>query len=176
VARLRLQTEDGLPEVYLALRSAVDGVGRTWFQVRVPRRPNGTTGWAPAEALGPLHAVRTRLVVDRSRLRATLFRGGHPVWSARVAIGLPQSPTPSGRFYVRERLRSRNPFYGPLAFGTSAYSSLTDWPGGGVVGIHGTNQPELIPGRRSHGCVRLRNADVLRLGRLMPLGTPVLIR
>jgi len=31
--------------------------------------------------------------------------------------------------------------YGPVAFGTSAYARLSDWPGGGVVGIHGTNEP-----------------------------------
>jgi len=62
------------------------------------------------------------------------------------------------------------------AFGTSAYSpTLTDWPGGGVIGIHGTNQPQLVPGRPSHGCVRVRNPDMLRLSHLMPLGTPVWI-
>ena len=44
---------------------------------------------------------------------------------------------------------------------------------GGVVGVHGTDQPELIPGRPSHGCVRLRNGDVARLWRLVAIGTPV---
>ena len=79
---------------------------------------------------------------------------------------------------MREKLTDfGDPFYGPVAFGTSARSPiLTDWPGGGVVGIHGTDLPELIPGRVSHGCIRLRNADVRRLGRLMPLGTPITIR
>ena len=40
---------------------------------------------------------------------------------------------------------------------------MTDWPGGGIVGIHGTSQPGLIPGKISHGCVRLKNADILKL-------------
>jgi lipoprotein-anchoring transpeptidase ErfK/SrfK len=62
------------------------------------------------------------------------------------------------------------------AFGTSAYSVLSDWPGGGVVGIHGTNQPGLLPGRVSHGCIRVPNAKIARLARLMPIGTPVRIR
>ena len=66
--------------------------------------------------------------------------------------------------------------YGPWAFGTSAYSSLSDWPGGGVVGVHGTNQPGLLPGRPSHGCIRVRNGDITRLVKLMRIGTPVLIR
>jgi lipoprotein-anchoring transpeptidase ErfK/SrfK len=71
---------------------------------------------------------------------------------------------------------SAGSFYGPLAFITSATSdTLTDWPGGGVVGIHGTSVPGLIPGKISHGCVRLRNADILKLAKLMPVGTPVTV-
>jgi len=122
--------------------------------------------------------VRTALVVDRKRMRATLYRSGERVWRAAVGVGAPGMHTPAGRFYVRERLkvRRRGSLYGPLAFGTSAYSKLSDWPGGGVVGIHGTNRPDLIPGRPSHGCVRVRNRAIKRLARLMPIGTPVRIR
>jgi lipoprotein-anchoring transpeptidase ErfK/SrfK len=61
--------------------------------------------------------------------------------------------------------------------GTAAYSGvLTDWPGGGVIGIHGTNQPGLIPGRPSHGCIRMRNRDIKRLYALTPVGTPLRIK
>lgn len=175
IARLRMDTEDGFPEVYLALREAMGADARPWVQVRLPMRPNGRTGWVPRSALGSMHRVITQLRIDRSRLRATLYRAGRPVWSAPVGVGKSGSPTPGGRFYIRELFRPSGggSIYGPLAFGTSAYSILSDWPGGGVVGIHGTNQPGLIPGRPSHGCVRVRNADILRLGRLMPVGTPV---
>jgi hypothetical protein len=176
VARLRFLNEDGLPEIYLVLRRATFTTGATWLQVRLPMRPNGRAGWVPEGSLGPMHAVRTRLVVDRRRLRATLYRRGRPVWSSPVGIGKAGTPTPAGRFYIRDRLTSLSPFYGPFAFATSAYSRLSDWPGGGVVGIHGTTQPELIPGRPSHGCIRVPNAAIRRLARLMPLGTPVLIR
>jgi lipoprotein-anchoring transpeptidase ErfK/SrfK len=95
-----------------------------------------------------------------------------------VGIGAPGSPTPAGKFTVRSRLtRYASPFYGPVAFGTTARSAvLTDWPGGGYIGIHGTNAPELLPGRVSHGCIRLRNRDIVRLAALMPVGTPVTIR
>ena len=89
------------------------------------------------------------------------------------------TPTPAVDTYVRERIVPTDPsgIYGVFAFGLAAYSrTLTDWPGGGQIGIHGTNRPELLPGRVSHGCVRLRNADIVRLSRLMPLGTPVRIR
>jgi lipoprotein-anchoring transpeptidase ErfK/SrfK len=53
---------------------------------------------------------------------------------------------------------------------------LTDWPGGGYIGIHGTNMPELVPGRVSHGCIRMRNQDILKLSALMPIGTPLIVR
>jgi hypothetical protein len=172
VARLRWSTEDGRSEVYLALQRYGD-----WVQVRLPMRPNGRTGWVRRSALGRFHLVRTFLRVDQRHLRATLYRSGERIWSAPVGVGKRGTGTPSGHFYVRERIpvRAKGSLYGPLAFGTSAYSTLTDWPGGGVVGIHGTNEPRLIPGRPSHGCVRLRNGAILRLGRLMPVGTPVRI-
>ena len=178
IARLRYDTEDGMPEVYLALRRYVDADGRHWIELRLPMRPNGRTGWVRREALGGLNRVRTFMLIDRRRTRATLYRRGERIWSAPVGVGKPGTETPAGRFYVRERLRvrERGSLYGPLAFGTSAYSRLSEWPGGGVVGIHGTNQPGLIPGRPSHGCVRVRNRAIKRLGRLLPIGTPIRIR
>ena len=147
--------------------------GAIWVRVEVP----GATGWVRRAALGAYGVVQTRLVVDRRRLTATLLRAGRPVLHARIGIGRPGAPTPAGSFYVRDRLtRYASPTYGPVAFGTSATSpTLTDWPAGGFVGIHGTDRPDLVPGRVSHGCIRMRNADVLALARLMPVGTPLTI-
>jgi lipoprotein-anchoring transpeptidase ErfK/SrfK len=149
-----------------------------WQRVRLAVLPNGTTGWVPRSALGGSVFLDTRLVVDRHRFRATLFRDGVPVFSAAIGIGQPQWPTPAGDFYVRDVLtRYRSPFYGPVAFGISARSpTLSDWPGGGYIGIHGTDQPSLVPGAISHGCIRMRNADILRLAALMPVGTPITVR
>jgi lipoprotein-anchoring transpeptidase ErfK/SrfK len=117
-------------------------------------------------------------VIDRHKLRATLFKRGKKIWSSPVGVGKSSTPTPAGHFWIRERLSNLrgSPIYGPWAFGTAAYSRLSDWPGGGVVGIHGTNQPELIPGRPSHGCVRMPNRKIRQLKRLMPVGTPLLIK
>ena len=178
IARLHLLTEDGAAEVYIVLRRYLDGAKRTWLRVRVPRRPNGTTGWVLARALGPVHKLTTHLVIDRTHLVATLYKAGRAIWGSPVGVGKPSTPTPRGNFWIREKLVAlggSNPIYGPFALGTSAYSSLTDWPGGGVVGIHGTNQPQLIPGRPSHGCVRVPNPAIIRLYRLVPVGTPVTI-
>ncbi len=175
--RLHFVTEDGPFEVYPVLESLVDADGLTWLRIRLPMRPNGRTGWVPRNDLGPLRAVRTQLRVNRATLRATLYRDGRLIWSSLVGAGKASTPTPAGHFWIRSRLRGLNgdPAYGPYAFGTGAYSRLSDWPGGGVVGIHGTNEPQLIPGRPSHGCIRVPNPAIARLWRLMPIGTPVTI-
>jgi lipoprotein-anchoring transpeptidase ErfK/SrfK len=138
---------------------------------------DGVTGWVPRRALGGYATVTTRLDIDLQALKATLYRDGKRVLSAPVGVGAAGTPTPAGRFYIRDKLtRYRSPVYGPVAFGTSARSpTITDWPAGGYVGIHGTDRPDLLPGRVSHGCIRLRNADILRLARMMPVGTPLTI-
>jgi lipoprotein-anchoring transpeptidase ErfK/SrfK len=177
VAPLATTTPEGTTNIVLVLGRRADRAGRLWVRVALAALPNGRTGWVPRSALGGYGTVETRLVVDLRRLTATLLRRGRPVFHARVGVGRAQWPTPRGRFYVRNRLtRFAGPTYGPLAFGTSARSAhLTDWPDGGFIGIHGTDQPQLIPGRVSHGCIRMRNADIVALGRLMPIGTPLVI-
>jgi lipoprotein-anchoring transpeptidase ErfK/SrfK len=176
LARLRYQTEDGPPEVYPVLRSR-RVKGALWVQVRIPGRPNGRTGWVPREAVGPFEIVRTSLRVNRTTLRATLYKRGRKIWSSPIGVGKASTPTPAGRFWIRERLKNfgGNAAYGPWAFGTAAYSKLSEWPGGGVIGMHGTNEPGLIPGRPSHGCIRVPNAAIRRLAKLMPVGTPLRI-
>jgi lipoprotein-anchoring transpeptidase ErfK/SrfK len=147
-------------------------------RINLPVLPNGTTGWVPRAALGGYGYVATRLVVDLESFRVTLYRGHRAVFSADAGVGRASSPTPKGHFYIRDRVTDfNNPFYGPVAFGTSARSNtLTDWPGGGFIGIHGTNQPGLIPGAISHGCIRLANKDISELAKLMPVGTQVVVR
>jgi L,D-transpeptidase catalytic domain len=177
VTRLRLLT----PEKTTNLVQAIEGrrtASGVWVRVRLSILPNNSTGWVPRRTLGNWRTVRTHLLVDRRRLTLTLYRTGKPVFWARVGVGQPQSPTPAGQFYVRNMLYGFDaPVYGPVAFGTSARSPvLTDWPGGGFIGIHGTDEPGLLPGRVSHGCVRLRNDDMLRLARLLPVGTPMTVR
>lgn len=174
VGHLRFLTSDGQAQVYMALRSyTVAEV--TWISVQIPGRPNGVIGWVPASALGEMHVTHDYLRINREAFRATLYRGGRPIWSAPIGVGRRGLPTPPGHFYVTEKLRAiGGPFYGPYALATSAYApTLTDWPGGGVVGIHGTDEPQLIPGRPSHGCVRVRNPDIARLWPLVKVGTPI---
>jgi lipoprotein-anchoring transpeptidase ErfK/SrfK len=175
--RIRQYTPEGTLNVVQTLSGVVNQNGENWVRIRLPMLPNGRTGWVPRRTIGPYNDIWTHLVIDRKLFTATLYRKGRAIFTTRVGVGKPYWPTPAGEFYVRERLTGfSDPIYGPIAFGTNARSNvLTDWPGGGFIGIHGTNQPEILPGRVSHGCVRMPNAAVLRLARLMPLGTPVTI-
>jgi lipoprotein-anchoring transpeptidase ErfK/SrfK len=177
VTRISTLTPEFTPNLLLLLDGAYDDGGRVWVRVRLAILPNNSTGWIPRDALGPFRSVTTHMVVRRSAMQAVLYRDGRVVFRAHVGVGRSYWPTPHGEFYVRDRLAGfGDPFYGPLAFGLSARSAvLTDWPGGGFIGIHGTNEPQLLPGHVSHGCVRMRNPDILRLAPLLPLGTPVTI-
>ncbi len=177
ITRLRPRTPEGTGNIALALTGQINDQGDYWVRVRLPILPNGSTGWVPRTALGGFNRIWTRLVIDRALFTATLYRRGVAVFQTRVGVGKPYWPTPAGEFYVRERITGFSDLiYGPIAFGTNGRSSvLTDWPGGGFIGIHGTNQPGILPGRVSHGCVRMPNSAVRRLSRLMPLGTPVTI-
>jgi len=178
IETLGLKTPEGTSNLVPVLGRRQDRRGTLWLQVRAPALPDNVEGWVPRAALGGYTLVHTRLVIDLERFQATLFARGKPVFTAPIGVGKPDSPTPRGEFYIRNELRAyRSPFYGPIAFGTSARSRvLTDWPAGGFVGIHGTDRPDLLPGRVSHGCIRLRNADIVQLARLLPVGTPLTIR
>lgn len=181
VARVERTSAVDTPEVVLALSELRDADGRLWTRIRLPARSASRTGWVPRHDLGAYHIVTTAMRIDLRTLTATLDDGGRQVWRAPIATGSATDPTPTGRFYVRSRivpvedgLARPDGFYGAFAFGTSAYApNLSDWPGGGIVAIHGTNRPALIPGRVSRGCVRLSNTRIARLRKLMPLGTPV---
>jgi lipoprotein-anchoring transpeptidase ErfK/SrfK len=177
VAKLGRWTPEGTSNLLLTLAGERTRRG-VWIKVRLPVLPANRTGWVPRKSLSDWKELRTRLVVDRRSLTATLFRRGKVVFRAPVGVGQAHWPTPRGEFFIRNQLYGfGNPAYGPIAFGTSARSAvLTDWPGGGFIGIHGTNQPHLLPGRVSHGCIRMKNPHILRLAGLMPVGTPLTVR
>ena len=174
VGRITMRTFIGSRDVVVVL-----GRWKSWSRVRYARL-GAQVGWVPTRTLWPSSSVRTRIVVDLRARRLRAYDEGRLRLSVRVAVGAAASPTPRGRFFLRERVRvidSASSPYGPLALGLSAFSRYrTDWLGGGQVAIHGTNEPSLIGRRVSNGCVRLRNEDVQRLDRLVGVGTPVLVR
>lgn len=177
VTRLAAVTSDWTQNLVLVIGGIDLDPKHTWYEVRLPILPNNSTGWVPRSALGNVYTVRTHLYVNRATFTATLERDGRAVFTTRVGVGRSYWPTPAGEFYIRSELTGFNdPFYGPIAFGTSARSPvLTDWPRGGFIGIHGTNEPHILPGAVSHGCIRMANDAIIRLSQLMEVGTPLTI-
>ena len=179
LARFGSENVNGVPVVFevRAQRLGTD-CRPTWFHVRLPLKPNGTTGWVRAEDVS-LAGVTTRLLVDLSDRSVTLYDRGRPVLRTTAAIGKPGTPTPTGRYYVNQRLVSADPSgpFGPGAIGISAFSEvLTGWTQGGPIAIHGTDHPELIGEAVSTGCVRVRNDVLQELFDRTRAGTPVTVR
>lgn len=170
---------NGVPMVFGVLAKRVDAECEpTWYHVQLPMKPNGVTGWVRAEEV-ELTPISTRILVDLSDRRVTLFDGGRKVLSAPVAIGSSGTPTPTGRYYVNQRLVPRDPSgpFGPGAIGISAFSNvLTGWTQGGPIAIHGTNRPDLIGQAVSNGCIRVRNDLLRRIFDRVLSGTPVTVR
>jgi lipoprotein-anchoring transpeptidase ErfK/SrfK len=179
IARFARLNVNRFPTVFSVVGERLGAECRAaWLHVELPIRPNGITGWInPANV--HVEAVRTRILVDLSERRIRFYRRGRLVLSSRVAIGSPSTPTPTGRYYVNQRLLTGDPSgpYGPGAVGVSAFSNvLTGWAQGGPIGIHGTNEPWSIGHDVSNGCIRLPNPTLKMLFRQTPAGTPVIIR
>jgi lipoprotein-anchoring transpeptidase ErfK/SrfK len=147
-----------------------------WWHVALPTRPNGNTGWVQR---GDVQAstITTLIEVDRAAHRLTLLRNGVVAARYPVGVGTSTTPTPAGLFYVTDNLSTGSPggAYGPYALGLSGHSDvlLQFGSGDGVLGIHGTNEPGSIGHDATHGCIRLRNPDIVALRAKVPLGAPV---
>jgi lipoprotein-anchoring transpeptidase ErfK/SrfK len=157
----------------------VKRVRESWYEVYLPMRPNGATGWIRARDVS-VRLNPYRIEIDLSRNRLTVLEGGEKVMSEPVAAGTGGTPTPTGLFYTTILVKPLNAggAYGPFAYGLSAYSEVlfTFAGGDGQVAIHGTNDPSSIGNDVSHGCIRMNNAAITEMSEFLPLGTPVDIR
>ena len=172
VKTVRQFRPDFRPTTLLVLGETKGSRGARWLRVSLPMGPNGRTGWVPARSL-QTWAVNRRVLVDLSSRTLRVVERGKTRLTTKVAVGKRGAETPVGRFYVTAAFRPKESFYGSWALETSAYSRLSDWPGGGVVGIHGTSMPSLLGQAVSHGCVRVSNTAAKVLRRLVRPGTPV---
>ncbi|MEM9039633.1 MAG: L,D-transpeptidase [Actinomycetota bacterium] len=149
-----------------------------WVEVHLPVRPNGSTGWVRAADVD-LFRNPYSVEVSTSEFEMTVFKNDEPIVVAEIAVGREVAPTPHGAFFLAELLQPESPdgTYGPFAFGLSGFSDVyTEFAGGdGVIGIHGTNAPDLLGTAASHGCVRVDNETIEALASLLPLGTPVTV-
>lgn len=163
------------PQVFL-----VEQTQGLWFKVSLAVSPNGQTGWVPASQV-TLAKNYYRVDVARSAHQLRVYKSDVLQKTYPIAVGKSDTPTPGGTYFIKVLLKPPNPNgdYGPWAYGLSGYSSvLKNFDGGtGVIGMHGTNEPQVIGHDASHGCIRLRNADITDLvSRFhLELGTPVRI-
>jgi L,D-transpeptidase catalytic domain len=171
--RLRPRTEFGSPKVVSVLRRRGG-----WLRVLVPERPNGRPAWIRASGTRP-GAVDVSLHADRSARRLTVRRDGRVLRRVRVAVGRPGTETPTGRFAVTDKLRTRRADspYGCCAIALTGHQPklLPGWPGGDRLAIHATPQPSSIGTAASLGCLRATTRDLRALMRIVPLGAPVFI-
>jgi lipoprotein-anchoring transpeptidase ErfK/SrfK len=167
------RTEFSSPTVLGVVKS----VGR-WAAVTTPRMANGELGWVKLDPKR-LRAGWTPLsvVIDVSDRVAVLRDEDEVVRSFAVTVGMPGSPTPTGRFSVTDTFRGDlQAAYGCCAVALSATQPHvpSGWLGGNRIAIHGTYGPLGVAA--SSGCVRAADADVSKLVDRVPLGAPVFIR
>lgn len=152
--------------------------GHEWLRVRLPGRPNGSTGWirqrATSSSTTPWH-----IVIQTSERRVTVYERGRAVRRFRAIVGAPATPTPHGAFFVEEAIQLRASDVGaPFALALSARSNvLQRFAGGpGQIGLHGLmNVGGVLGTAVSHGCVRLENDATRWLVLHIGPGTPVTI-
>jgi lipoprotein-anchoring transpeptidase ErfK/SrfK len=173
----RLINDD--PKAKVPLVMLVESQQEGWLQVSLPVRPNGSKGWVRAQDFETMaHDYRIEITLGAFRLKA--FQGDKQSFDAPIGVARDEYPTPGGTYYTTELLAPPDPngAYGPYALGLSGHSDkLTTFDGGpGQLGIHGTNEPQGVGSKISHGCIRLKNPDITALVNIgMPLGTPVVI-
>lgn len=180
-AQVRVQlgktNANGYPTVMLVheVREVAD---RVWYNVWLSIRPNMSRGWVEEGGVA-IYPTVSKIKIDLSERRLYVYKADKLMGKFPVAVGTPDLPTPTGFFYVNQKLRPSSPggAYGVLAVGISAFQpKLSYWPQGGPVAIHGTNEDDLIGKAVSHGCVRMHDADILKVNDWVPAGSPVVIR
>ncbi|MDY7012077.1 MAG: L,D-transpeptidase [Cyanobacteriota bacterium] len=128
-------------------------------------------------------AVETRLVLRLKERRVYYYVGEEALFSYPVAIGRTGWETPTGSFTVMQKVKSptwKHPFTQEIVppgpnnpLGDRWIGFWTD--GKNYIGFHGTPDEELIGQAVSHGCVRMRNADIVALYEKVEMGTPVIV-
>jgi L,D-transpeptidase catalytic domain len=166
------------PTSLLVLGSERGPSGRVWLKLLLPKRPNGSVGWVPADEM-KLHQTTWRVEIKTGAKIGEVFHRGHVVKRFPVIVGAHSTPTPVGLTAVQDRRRQADPngFYGTwilaLTARSSAYQEFLGGPG--TIAIHGAGAGNPLGLAISHGCVRVSPSLDAWLGaRLLP-GTPVSI-
>jgi lipoprotein-anchoring transpeptidase ErfK/SrfK len=148
-----------------------------WGLVELPYVWPRTRGWIPLTGLRR-ETTSVAVTVDLSEHRLRVWKQGTPLFSVSAATGTSWTPTPSGHYFVTDRVPfSAGSSYGTFAFGISGIQPHlpAGWSGGDQLAIHGTNNPSSIGTNASAGCVRVSEWTLSKLLPLLRFGTPVII-
>ena len=165
--------------VYPVVRHQILDDGTEWLQVDALRNRTQVKVWIPKWATRRVW-IAYQVKIDISSRLATVYRNGKVARRFRVVVGAPSTPTPTGRWYVVDRMRLRTSWaYGKWALATSAFSRvLKRFDGGqGQVALHARGSLTAPVGTAaSHGCVRFKDGDVAWMAAHVPNGTQILIQ
>jgi lipoprotein-anchoring transpeptidase ErfK/SrfK len=168
----------GVRTVVPVLGHSTSTHGRTWVDVRIPGRPNGSTGWITTAGTMPSWTA-WRLVVNLSARTVTVYDRGRVAYRFPAVVGAPATPTPQGQFFIEEGLSlSAQSSGAPFALATSARSDvLQEFDGGpGQIALHGMgNLSGALGTASSHGCIRLDTPDITWLAMHIGAGVPLTI-
>jgi lipoprotein-anchoring transpeptidase ErfK/SrfK len=152
------------------------------LKVRLARRPNEATTWVNRSDV-ILSSTDTAVLVDISQHRLFVFANRKQIGSYPVGVGLPQTPTPTGTYFLAFHAPPNGPGYGPVMLETSAHSTVfTTFEGGNdaIIAIHGpidSYADEKIGTHGaaiSNGCIRMHDRDLVKVARV-PDGTPIIL-
>ncbi|HEX2094407.1 MAG TPA: L,D-transpeptidase [Longimicrobiaceae bacterium] len=196
---MRFAVARSLATLCLAGGVLADSVADLRAQAPTPVRTTGITR-APRASSPGLSAGKYVVVIDLDTNRLYFTRNRRILWSAPVGTGTglrlegPEGEwdfsTPNGVYHVQ--FKEENPVWlAPDWYFVEnnlpippANSSKRRFPGGlgaaavyigDGLAIHGTDKPDLLGQRVSHGCIRLSNRDALRLFHNVQAGTEVVI-
>jgi lipoprotein-anchoring transpeptidase ErfK/SrfK len=124
-----------------------------------------------------------RILISKGELKLYLFFKDKVVKRFPVGIGK-EDLTPAGTFRISDRIQDPRwysdegviPFGDPRNILGTRWLTLSQNGRHTGLGIHGTTEPESVPGRCSQGCIRMLNKDVEELCNLVPVGTLVEIK
>jgi hypothetical protein len=174
VARVAASTEFGSPQTLAVVERRGD-----WAGVTTPARPNGKLAWVQERSRAFERAQTVASISIDLSSRTLTFREGRTRRTVRVGIGAGESPTPTGRFAITDKLRGARykNAYGCCILALSGRQERIPpgWTGGDRLAIHGTSAPRGFTGTTA-GCVRADARALKLLMRNVPLGTPVFVR
>jgi hypothetical protein len=170
-AHLRPRTEYGSPTVVWA--AARRG---HWLGVVSTKTGNNHIAWLDVQRDRPrMWRSPYSLHADLSARTLELRRGSRVVQTMSIGIGSPSTPTPTGRFSITDKLipSEGQTYYGCCLIALSGHQPhlRPDWAGGDRIAIHGG----ATGGAASAGCMHASDADLKRVMKVVPIGTPVYI-